>query len=660
MKNLVLIIFTVILLIGCGKDRAADANANTSVLGVEIVVPNAKDDTVKTGYETSILIDILVNDIIDKSSVLALISNAKNGVAELQNGKVLYTPKSGFIGLDRFSYSIVNSRDENDTAEVSVSIGIGVDSDDDGLSDEDEVERGTNPHKSDTDGDGLKDGEEVHIYETDPINQDTDFDGLKDGEEVQIHTTDPKKIDTDNDDLNDSAEVNIYPTDPKNPDTDNDGLKDGEEIKTYESNATNPDTDGDCLLDGFEVKYYKTNLKNIDTDGDKIDDGIEVYSYTPGTFIRTCLTQPETLAMGHNPTPAKDGIPNPQNDVINALDPSNDSDGDGQANSQENTCAEGDPSDPLKLCMFDINTTEGRALQEAGYTYIPGGFDVDGDGKIESGFWMSRYQARKSGALISSEDVISSVGNINKFISTKFKVLNRNIQTTSYDERILNETEVKAGEELLLKESDIAGKIRITKFTPYLAEVCLSKYQFKDEDGNVLDVNVSIPTHKQYVHVMMLLNADLNQTLVDSLGLQLGDGRHARNGLLAIDPSLPLSDYSVVIDEFGTNRDGEQTKEFLRNLIQLREHQSGATIFTAEDLKDEAYKWWLADYEKSKNRITFGSASGQDIGHGEGPSADIYGVISRARGVIDTRISVTGTESDGINGIGFRAATAYK
>jgi hypothetical protein len=628
----------------CGSDRAGGSDNNESngtkpkgVGGVVTVVPFANDDMVHVDYETAKTIDVLKNDTYDEQSVLSIEHSPRHGSLEKLSDKFLYTPAKKFDGNDTFSYSIVNKNNEKSIAVVSLVVEGSPDSDGDGLPDDKERELGTDPHNDDTDGDGLKDGEEVNTYLTDPKDEDTDNDGLKDGEEV--HT---------------------YDTNATNPDTDNDTLKDGEEVKTYGTNAKNPDSDGDCLLDGFEVKNYETNPNNTDTDGDKVDDGIEIYSYTAGVIVRTCLSSPETKDGGFNPNPAKDGIPDPTTDVINALDPTNDIDDDGQSNIRESNCTEGDPLDPLKMCPFETETPEGEALEEAGYTYVPGGFDVDGDGINESGFWMSRYQARKSGVIITSEDVIATTGNINKYISSKFEVLNRNIQVLSYDERKLNETEVKAGEEVLLKEEDIAGKERITKFTPYLAEVCLSKTKFKDADGNELKLQVRLPTNKQYVQVMMLLEADLNQTLVDSLGLKLGDGRHVRNGMLGIDPGLPLRGYSVIMDEFGTDRDGKVTKEFVRNLIQLREHQTGEIIFTAEDLKDDTYKWWKVDYEKSKNHVVFGAASGQDIGHGEGPNADIYGVISRAREIFDVRISVTGTESSGPGlGIGFRAATPY-
>ncbi|MDD5043546.1 MAG: hypothetical protein PHD51_02640 [Patescibacteria group bacterium] len=75
-----------------------------------------------------------------------------------------------------------------------------------------------------------------------PENLDTDGDGLTDEEEIQLGT-DPSKVDTDGDDLFDREEARIYKTDPLNPDTDGDGYLDGQEIKS----GYNPRGEGKLL-----------------------------------------------------------------------------------------------------------------------------------------------------------------------------------------------------------------------------------------------------------------------------------------------------------------------------------------------------------------------------------------------------------------------------
>ncbi len=450
-------------------------------------------------------------------------------------------------------------------------------------------------------------------------------------------------IDSDGDGLNDYEEVNDYHTDPDNNDTDSDGVSDGDEIKVYETNATNSDTDGDCLLDGFEILYYETNATNVDTDGDKVNDGVELYSYRADELNVSCLSTPETLGDGYNTNPPKDGIPDVATDVINALDPTNDSDGDGQANSRENSCSEGDPLDKTKMCPYEVDSEDGKTLLAYGYAYVPGGFDVDGDGKNEGGFWMSRYQARASGVEIPSEKIIDIVGNVSEYLSREFAVLNKNVQRLSYYERSLTEQEVTAGSELLFKESDITGEPRVSSYTPLLAEACLSQYHLTDSNGNNLDINITMPTMKQYLQVKKLLEADFKNN---------GDGRHVRNGLLGTDPNVPLTYFSLVIDEFG-----EGHKEFVRNIVQLREINGDDAFDPSKDIP----MWW--DVNSSKiEEFAKGATSGVNIGQGTGPESDMYGVVVRGGDILDVRISVTGTESDGqgdTNGISFRAATPY-
>lgn len=59
----------------------------------------------------------------------------------------------------------------------------GTDSDNDGLTNEEELSKGTDPGEADTDGDGLNDGDECDLG-TDPLDGDSDDDGILDGYET--------------------------------------------------------------------------------------------------------------------------------------------------------------------------------------------------------------------------------------------------------------------------------------------------------------------------------------------------------------------------------------------------------------------------------------------------------------------------------------------
>ncbi|CAA6812809.1 MAG: internalin, putative [uncultured Sulfurovum sp.] len=528
------------------------------------------------------------------------------------------------------------------------------DTDADGLLDGEEINTyDTNATNSDTDNDGLLDADEINIYNTNANSSDTDGDGLFDGEEIKTQDMNATNSDTDGDGLLDGEEINTYGTNPISSDTDNDGLSDADEINMYDTNATNPDTDGDCLLDSFEILNYETNATNPDTDGDSVNDGVEVYSYDTNELNVSCLSSPETLDTGHNTSPAKDALPDLTTDIINVLDPSNDSDGDGQSNTYENNCTEGDALDTTQLCEYIMDSEIGQILTSHGYSYVPGGFDVDGDGINEGGFWISRYQARSSGIEIGSEDVISDVGNVNQYLSKKFKVLNRNIDVLSYNEALLGETDVVAGTELVFDEESVAGIERISDFTPYLAEVCLSRYVLNDANGDRLDIDITMPTHKQYMHVKMLLDADLVTPNANGL---LGDGRHIRNGVLGIDPNVPLFSYNLIIDEFG-----EDLKEYVRNLVQLRQTVNTNSFVDTFTFADDVPEWWEANSTKFKAFDT-GANSTQNLGHGIGPEKDSYAVIVRGGAILNVTQGVSGALTDDAgqtNGISFRAATDY-
>ncbi len=172
------------------------------------------------------------------------------------------------------------------------------DDDIDGLTNEEELRRGTDPFYADSDHDGLKDGEEV-VMGLDPLNRDSDHDGFSDGEETNIlgsnpfDSNDPVFIDSDSDGINDSREI-LNGTDPNDSDTDNDGYTDGAESEagsdpldpasvprptTYEDFVALADKDSDA--DGWSdlieylIEYFAINGEvqgSTDRNGDGLRD----------------------------------------------------------------------------------------------------------------------------------------------------------------------------------------------------------------------------------------------------------------------------------------------------------------------------------------------------------------------------------------------------
>ncbi|MEO7101642.1 MAG: sulfatase-like hydrolase/transferase [Luteolibacter sp.] len=62
-------------------------------------------DEFTTQKDTSVLVDVLANDSAEYGLTLQSVSPPATGTASLSSGKILYTPKPGFIGFDRFSYT---------------------------------------------------------------------------------------------------------------------------------------------------------------------------------------------------------------------------------------------------------------------------------------------------------------------------------------------------------------------------------------------------------------------------------------------------------------------------------------------------------------------------------------------------------------------------
>ncbi|MEM7545165.1 MAG: Ig-like domain-containing protein [Pseudomonadota bacterium] len=84
----------------------------TSLVTVTIVAvnddPDAADDGATTVLDTPIIIDVLANDIDADGDTLTIISagDGANGSVSLDDGILTYTPDTGFVGSDSFTYQI--------------------------------------------------------------------------------------------------------------------------------------------------------------------------------------------------------------------------------------------------------------------------------------------------------------------------------------------------------------------------------------------------------------------------------------------------------------------------------------------------------------------------------------------------------------------------
>lgn len=278
------------------------AQASVGEEGINCGLPDPKLDTDKDG-----LTDVLEGEYKTDPTNPDTDNDGLTDGAEVNTHKTDPTKDDTDAGGVNDGVEVTRGTDPLNAAD-DVNTPLPGDSDDDGLTNEQELEAGTNPTNPDTDGDGLTDGAEVNTHDTNPTKADTDGGGALDGVEVtqgtdpknpvddkvanpslpdqdndnltdgaeQVIGTDPTKADTDGDGLGDYREVTETRTDPLNPDTDNDGLTDGREVNSTKTSPLTRDTDKDRVSDKDEVDRYKTNPRAKDSDNDGLDDYYEL------------------------------------------------------------------------------------------------------------------------------------------------------------------------------------------------------------------------------------------------------------------------------------------------------------------------------------------------------------------------------------------------
>ncbi len=267
----------------------------------------------------------------------------------------------------------------------------------------------TNPSNPDTDGDGIKDGDELKPnvgsrYVTDPTNPDTDGDGLLDGDEIgKLPTGDKSK----------------YLTNPLNPDTDGDGLSDGVEVESaIQTNPLEADTDKDGVTDGIEVCGTKgTDSTHTNGYGTGLISAIDVVGLNIGIDNdgATSLNDKIDTLINHVGGNTDCSTPADTNNdpagKIDALDPTNDSDGDGRPNAKETEKGK-DPLDATSKYPWITETTDGKAMIAKGYAYVP----ASGSDK---GYWMAKIEARNNADGKGVEFTSVNNGNVNHVTRTE-------------------------------------------------------------------------------------------------------------------------------------------------------------------------------------------------------------------------------------------------
>ena len=101
------------------------------------VAPDATDDKTKTSKNTMVVVDNLANDTDADGNLepnsLAITKNPDNGTLLIVNGKINYTPKTDFVGIDSFTYKICDAKNLCDDAKVTIEVAAKLAANDDSV-----------------------------------------------------------------------------------------------------------------------------------------------------------------------------------------------------------------------------------------------------------------------------------------------------------------------------------------------------------------------------------------------------------------------------------------------------------------------------------------------------------------------------------------------
>ncbi|MEN8139222.1 MAG: GEVED domain-containing protein [Bacteroidota bacterium] len=107
--------------------KVLDKYLSTLNISINQQAPIANNDSIEVTINETTIIDVLANDTdanndID-ASTLTIVTQASNGTASVENGKINYTPNTGYEGNDSFEYTISDSQSNvSQAAAVSITV----------------------------------------------------------------------------------------------------------------------------------------------------------------------------------------------------------------------------------------------------------------------------------------------------------------------------------------------------------------------------------------------------------------------------------------------------------------------------------------------------------------------------------------------------------
>lgn len=278
-------------------------DCSTATVTIDVLpIVDAIDDAVATTEDTSVSIDVLVNDNDIPTSGTFTTTNPTNGTVVINdNGtpdpsddNVTYTPTTGYVGVDAFTYTICDSLGNCSTATVTIVVtdALDLDTDNDGILDSFEdlnLDNDNDPSTdiTDSDGDGI----------ADYLDIDSDDDGVPDNVEAQT-TADyiaPSGVDANANGLDDAYEgpgrLGLFPIDTDedllpdylDEDSDNDNVPDAIEAHDADHDGIADVTiiGSDKDMDGLDDVYEGAEQIDLDVN-DEINDPFNDLPNTDG------------------------------------------------------------------------------------------------------------------------------------------------------------------------------------------------------------------------------------------------------------------------------------------------------------------------------------------------------------------------------------------
>jgi hypothetical protein len=327
-------------------------------------------------------------------------------------------------------------------------------------------------------------------------------------------------------------------------------------------------------------------------------------------------------------------------------------------------------------------TSLGKVMDKNNFVYIPGGFDVDGDGVKEGGFWLSKYEAKEDH---NQTEQGYRVNNVQMFLADNFKVFNKsdgkfNKFINSDSDFLSVPTSYIVGFKNTKVNFKESGKA-INMISPLESVVALKNSKIPK------GYDISLPSEKQWMQVVQLVINNPKNWTGEEVGLgklYQGDKHVAsdrrsffiKNGILGTDPYIPKN-YEVVVYDLSGG-----VSEWTSGMVAIEDRfltgDSGRVEFSAIN---SAPFWWKPSIKEDKMLLGSIQGAGQyHDGYARAGTNDTLAITTEGSGDIDSYAVVARGGSNSIDdevlvgigaaklgygaghkgpSIGFRAASDY-